>query len=122
MTSRIAIQPSEGTQKEFVAQVQSGANEVLEKIGPSAAPPFIHVNVWRRMDELQSFYQKEKQELGIAIVEDTDFLASHEAWRGDPRIHICQERVKNVSRSSLELCVRAGISSGSRWCVFLCAL
>ena len=96
MTTRIAIQPSEGTQKEFVAQVQSWVNEVLEKIGPSAAPPSIHVNVWRRMDELQSFYQKEKQELGIVTGEDTDFLASHEAWRGDPRIHICQERVKNV--------------------------
>jgi len=96
MTTRIAIQTSEGTQKEFVAQVQSWANEVLEKIGPSAAPPFICINIWRRMDELQSFYQKEKQELGIAVVEDTDFLATHEAWRGDPRIHICQERVKDV--------------------------
>ncbi len=96
MTTRIAIQPSEGTQKEFVAQVQSWANEVLEKIGPSAVPSFICINIWRRMDELQSFYQKEKQELGIATGEDTDFLASHEAWRGRPRIHICQERVKNV--------------------------
>jgi len=96
MTNRIVIQPSEGTQKEFVAKVQSWANEVLEKIGPSAAPPFIYVNIWRRMDELQSFYQKEKQELGIVTGEDTDFLATHEAWRGDPQIHICQERVKNV--------------------------
>ena len=96
MTTRIAIRGSKGIQKELVAQVQLWANEVLEKIGPSAAPPFICINIWRRMDELQSFYQKEKQELGIAIVEDTDFLASHEAWRGDPRIHICQERVKNV--------------------------
>jgi len=96
MTNRIVIQPSEGTQKEFVAKVQSWANEVLEKIGPSAAPPFIYVNIWRRMDELQSFYQQEKQELGIVTGEETDFLATHEAWRGDPRIHICQERVKNV--------------------------
>ena len=96
MTNRIVIQPSEGTQKEFVAKVQSWANEVLEKIGPSAAPPFIYVNIWRRMDELQSFYQQEKQELGIVTGEDTDFLATHEAWRGDPRIHICQERVKSI--------------------------
>jgi hypothetical protein len=96
MTTRIAIQPSEGTQKEFVDQVQSWANEVLEKIGPSAALPFICINIWRQMDELQSFYQKEKQELGIVTGEDTDFLATHEAWRGDPRIHICQERVKKV--------------------------
>ena len=96
MTNRIVIQPSEGIQKEFLAKVQLWGNEVLEKIGPSAAPSFIYINVWRRMDELQSFYQKEKQELGIVTGEDTDFLATHEAWRGKPRIHICQERVKDV--------------------------
>ena len=94
MNNQIVIQPSEGTQKEFVAKVQLWGNEVLEKIGSSAAPPFIYINIWRRMDELQSFYQKEKQELGIVTGEDRDFLATHEAWRGDPRIHICQERVK----------------------------
>ena len=96
MTNRIVIEPSEGTQKEFVAKVQSWANEVLEKKGPLAAPTFISINIWRRMEELQSFYQQEKQELGIATGEETDFLATHEAWRGDPRIHICQERVKDV--------------------------
>jgi len=96
MTNRIVIQPSEGTQKEFVAKVQSWANEVLEKKGPLAAPTFISINIWRRMDELQSFYQQEKQELGIVTGEEMDFLATHEAWRGDPRIHICQERVKDI--------------------------
>ena len=96
MTNQIVIQPSEGTQKEFVAKVQSWANEVLEKKGPLAAPTFISINIWRRMDELQCFYQKEKQELGIVTGGDTDFLATHEAWRGHPRIHICQERVKDV--------------------------
>jgi hypothetical protein len=96
MTNRIVIQPSEGTQKEFVAKVQSWANEVLEKKGSLAAPTFIFINIWRRMAELQSFYQQEKQELGIVTGEETDFLATHEAWRGDPRIHICQEKVKDV--------------------------
>jgi hypothetical protein len=96
MTTRIEIKPSEEIQTELVTKVQSWAKEVLEKNGPLAAPPFISINIWRRMDELQSFYQQEKQELGIVTGEDTDFLATHEAWRGDPRIHICQERVKDV--------------------------
>jgi hypothetical protein len=96
MTTRIVIQPSKGIQKEFVAMVQSWTNEVLEKKGPLAAPTFISINIWRRMEELQSFYQQEKQELGIVTGEETDFLATHEAWRGHPRIHICQERVKDV--------------------------
>ncbi len=110
MTTRIAIQPSEGIRKEFVAQVQSWANEVLEKIGSSAAPPFIYINIWRQMDELESFYEKEKQELGIVTGEDTDFLATHEAWRGDPRIHICQERVKKVADVVLQVVLHHEIS------------
>jgi hypothetical protein len=96
MTTRIVIQSSEGTQKEFVAKVQSWVKEVLEKKGPLAAPPFISINIWRRMDELQSFYQQEKLEIGIVTGEEMDFLATHESWRGHPRIHICQERVKDV--------------------------
>jgi hypothetical protein len=79
-----------------VVKVQSWANEVLEKKGPLTAPAVISINIWQRMDELQSFYQQEKQELGIATGEETDFLATHEAWRGDPRIHICQEKVRDV--------------------------
>jgi hypothetical protein len=97
MTTRIVIQSSEGTQKEFVAKVQSWVKEVLEKKGPLAAPPFISINIWRRMDELQSFYQQEKLEIGIVTGEEMDFLATHESWRGHPRIHICQERVKDVT-------------------------
>jgi hypothetical protein len=96
MTTRIIILPCEGVKREFVAKVQLWANEVLEKKGPLAAPAFISINIWKRMGELQSFYQQEKQELGIATGEETDFLATHEAWRGHPRIHICQERVKDV--------------------------
>jgi hypothetical protein len=56
----------------------------------------ISINILKRMDELQYFYQKEKQELGIETGEETDFLATHETWRGHPRTHICQERVKDL--------------------------
>ena len=110
MTTRIVIQPSKGIQKEFVAKIQSWANEVLERKGPLAAPAVISINIWRRMDELQFFYQKEKQELGIATGEETDFLATHEAWRGDPRIHICQEKVKDVPEVVLQSVLHHEIS------------
>lgn len=110
MTTRILIQPSEGTQKEFVAKIQSWASEVLEKKGPLAAPGVISINIWRWVEELQSFYQQEKQELGIATGDETDFLATHEAWRGDPRIHICQERVIDVPDVVLESVLHHEIS------------
>jgi hypothetical protein len=79
MSTRIVIQPFEGIQKEFVTKIHSWANEVLEKKGRLAAPAVISINIWRRTDELQSFYQQERQELGIATGEETDFLAAHEA-------------------------------------------
>jgi len=62
------------------------------------------------MDELQSFYQQEKQELGVVTGEETEFLATHEAWRGHPRIHICQERVKDVSDVVLQSVLHHEIS------------
>jgi hypothetical protein len=102
MTTRIVIQPSEGIQEEFVAKVQSWTNEVLGKKEPLAAPAFISINIWRRLDELQFFYQQEKQELGIVTGQEIEFLATHEAWRGHPRIHICQERVKVVPDTVLQ--------------------
>jgi hypothetical protein len=45
------------------------------------------------MERYQDFYQREKKELGVVTGEETDFLATHDAWRGYPRIHICQERL-----------------------------
>jgi hypothetical protein len=96
MTTRIVIQTFEGIQKEFVTKVQYWANEVLEKKGSLVAPDLISLNIWRTTDELKLFYRQEQRELGIATGEETDFLATHDAWRGNPRIHICQERIKDV--------------------------
>jgi hypothetical protein len=62
------------------------------------------------MDELQSFYQQEKQELGVVTGEETEFLATHEAWRGHPRIHLCQERVKDVPDAVLQSVLHHEIS------------
>jgi hypothetical protein len=48
------------------------------------------------MEKYQDFYQREKKELGVVTGEETDFLATHDAWRGYPRIHICQERLMGI--------------------------
>ena len=54
------------------------------------------------MKDLQDFYHHEKEGLGIVTGEESDFLATHEAWRGYPRIHICHERVKGVQDPVIE--------------------
>jgi hypothetical protein len=48
------------------------------------------------MEEFQAFCQKEKKELGFVTGEETDFLATHDAWRGYPRIHVCEERLIGI--------------------------
>lgn len=96
MSTRIEIQSSEETKKVFVTRIRKWANEVLERKGTLAGPPFLSVIIWKRIEELQSFYRQEKEELGVVTGEEIEFLATHEAWRGYPRIHICQERVKGI--------------------------
>jgi hypothetical protein len=55
MAIRIVTRPSEGRQKEFAAKVQSWSNEVLEKKETLTSFAFISINVWKGLDELQSF-------------------------------------------------------------------
>ena len=93
MTSRIQIVTCKGVNQGLLAQIRTWTNEVIAK----AQPLFdIWVTIWATTEELKSFYQRERSELGIITGEETDFLATHEAWRGYPRIHICQERLRGV--------------------------
>jgi hypothetical protein len=66
---------------------------VLER---AEATTDIHLIIWRTVEELRHFYEREKEELSVITGEETEFLATHEAWRGYPRIHVCEERLEDV--------------------------
>ncbi len=102
MSTRIEIQSSAEVKKVFVTRIRKWANEVMDRKGTLAGPPFLSITIWKPIEELQSFYRQEKEELGVVTGEDTEFLATHEAWRGYPRIHICEERVKDVPDAVLQ--------------------
>jgi len=102
VSTRIDIQSSKGVKEAFVTQIRKWANEVFEQKGAIAGPPFLSINIWKTIEELQYFYNQEKEELGVVTGEDIEFLATHEAWRGYPRIHICEERVKDVPNAVLQ--------------------
>ncbi len=42
--------------------------------------------------------------------EETDFLAIHDAWRGYPRIHVCQERLEGISSPVIQGAVHHELS------------
>ncbi len=102
MTAQIEIVPYDGMDKGFLSQIQTWVKNVLEKADPSSTPPYLRLTIWKNIKNLQEFYDQEKEDLGIVTGEESDFLATHEAWRGYPRIHICHERVKGVQDAVIE--------------------
>jgi hypothetical protein len=102
MTAQIEILPYDGMNKGFLSQIQTWVKNVLEKADPSSTPPYLRLTIWKNIKTLQEFYDQEKENLGIVTGEESDFLATHEAWRGYPRIHICHERVKGVQDAVIE--------------------
>ncbi len=102
MTAQIEIVPYDGMNKGFLSQIQTWVKNVLERADPSSTPPYLRLTIWKNIKALQGFYDQEKEDLGIVTGEESDFLATHEAWRGYPRIHICHERVKGVQDAVIE--------------------
>ncbi len=102
MTAQIEIVPYDGMNKGFLSQIQTWVKNVLERADPSSTPTYLRLTIWKNIKALQEFYDQEKEDLGIVTGEESDFLATHEAWRGYPRIHICHERIKGVQDAVIE--------------------
>lgn len=96
MARRIQILAHDGIDKGMLARIRTWANEVLRRTGPLSPPQYLCITVWKTMEELQDFYRREKEALGVITGEETAFLATHDAWKGYPRIHICQERLRGI--------------------------
>jgi hypothetical protein len=102
MVDRIETVTPEGIDTGFVSQIQTWANEVLERKGSRIQGFHLCITIWKTIERCKEFYQEEKRALGIVTGEEAEFLANHDAWRGYPRIHICQERLKGISASVLQ--------------------
>ena len=96
MSTQIQIVIQEEIEGTFSTQIQTWTNEVLERAKFPSLPPHLCIMIWKTMDKFHGFFLQEKEELGVVTGEESDFLATHDAWRGYPRIHICQERVKGI--------------------------
>lgn len=112
MTIRIHIAVSEGVDEGFVTQIRTWANEVLERPGLHSPPPYLCVTIWKTIEALESFFLKEKEKLGVVTGEETNFLATHDAWRGYPRIHVCQARLKGIPSAIVQGVIHHEVSHG----------
>jgi hypothetical protein len=102
MDTQIQIVVHEEIEEDFLTRIRMWANEVLEMGEVPSPPPYLSISIWRTMEKCQEFYRREKKELGIITGEETDFLATHDAWRGYPRIHICKERLTGVASAIIQ--------------------
>jgi hypothetical protein len=83
-------------EKSFLANVQQWAKEVIGKTAPRTTPDRISIYLWEKKKDFQEFDAREKAELGIVTGRESDFLATHEAWRGTPRIHMALEKIRGI--------------------------
>ena len=102
MSERIQIACPEMIDEGFLTQIRYWANEVLERTSFTKSVAPLHLMVWKNMDKYQAFSRSEKDALGVVTGEETEFLATHDAWRGYPRIHICQERLIGIPGSIIQ--------------------
>jgi len=68
----------------------------MEKTEPGTAPERISVYLWEKEKDFQEFDAREKAELGVVTGDESDFLATHEAWRGYPRVHLSLEKIRGI--------------------------
>jgi len=80
----------------FLIKARQWAGEVIEKTEPRTAPDHISIYLWEKEKDFQEFDAREKAELGVVTGGESDFLATHEAWRGYPRIHISLEKIRGI--------------------------
>ncbi len=110
MTTQIQIVAHEEIDEGLLNQVRTWANEVLERAGPLSSAPSLSITIWKTVEKLQAFYRREKEALGVVTGEEMDFLATHDAWRGYPRIHICQERLRGTPSTIVQGVIHHEIS------------
>lgn len=96
MKTQIDIRCSANTDEKIAGQIRLWAEGITESLTERAPPDRLKILVYHRLEELQNFFRKEKEALGIVSEGEAEFIAIHEAWRGYPRIHICSERIKNL--------------------------
>jgi hypothetical protein len=86
-----AIDPS------FSAKVRLWSEAVIGAGPLQPAPDRIAIHLWEKEKDYQEFDAREKAELGITTGGESEFLATHEAWRGFPRIHISLEKIRGLA-------------------------
>jgi hypothetical protein len=97
MKAVVEILPQGKIEILFLSNVQKWGESVIGKTDLGMGPALISIYLWEKERDFQEFDAREKAELGVVTGGESDFLATHEAWRGFPRIHISLEKIQGIS-------------------------
>ncbi|MGD8523466.1 MAG: hypothetical protein PVF56_20125 [Desulfobacterales bacterium] len=96
MQTQLDIYCSKDSDRDFAEQIRLWAEELMDSLTGEALPERVSIRLYHLIDELRTFFQQEKKALGVVSQGEEEFIATHEAWRGYPRIHLCCERIKDL--------------------------
>jgi len=96
MKTAIVLFPQGIIDKPFLGKTQQWAGEVTGKTEPRSTLDPISIYLWEKEKDFQAFDAREKAELGVVNGGESGFLATHEAWRGHPRIHLSLEKIRGI--------------------------
>jgi hypothetical protein len=96
MDTQIQIVLQEEIDEDFLSRIRAWATEVLERKGLLSPSPHLTITIWKTVEKFRAVDRVEREALGIATGEEAEFLATHDAWREYPRIHVCQERLIGI--------------------------
>lgn len=85
----------------LLRKVKTWVGDFVEK-GGTVISPDLSIDIWKSIQEYRAFYNEETKSLGVITGEEEEFLATHEAWRGYPRIHLCEERLMGIPDEVIE--------------------
>lgn len=79
--------------KEFIDFVVSTLSHFYSKVQSDL--PIVDLYIYSTVNEKRRVLEEEALKRGVYVV--GDFITSHDAWRGVPRIHVCYETLENLS-------------------------
>jgi hypothetical protein len=79
-----------------LAHILKAMNECYAKLEPHSVL-IVDLNLFERTSQMDAFLVEESSRAGVASDRfDEQFFATHDAWRGTPRISLCIEKMKNL--------------------------
>jgi hypothetical protein len=96
MKTFLEVIPCDNVDEAILAKVDLWTRRLIDPIDLSKVPSRISIFLWEKTQDFEEFNAKEKAEVGVDTGGESDFLATHEAWRGYPRIHIPLEKIKGI--------------------------